>query len=408
MEETPLVARQEAERPRRLRNAVSLSLLLAALALVATVARGGVPAAGATAGSSAASASSFSEATVARAATAPSTMTPTTREASASSTVTTTIVVQTNTSAEMVLHAYVTVTLTGASSDVAYAVALEYAPANATDAERLAPLWTPSATLVTADDDGTLSATITVTRLRPAQLYSFRAYVSEGGAAASLGASADATVPRIGVPRFDERPLATIAGEGLPEWALLSLLYQVTTNSSKHDEFTGIVAIDQAGWVVWCVGARRTCICIFIHIDRRGLGRAGGDEQQQRSENLLSSLPIVTSRDVCRRHRTAHTAPPLVRRSARSARSASSAFPNQERHTNRQHLTTPTPPHEACPSSLHRRPRRVVVWPRPSLLLAQGTTAPRTRSTAGCPQCGTFCPRPRTIRWSCSRLGLGS
>jgi hypothetical protein len=173
----------------------------------------------------------------------------------------------------MVLHAYVTVTLTGASSDVAYAVALEYAPANATDAERLAPLWTPSATLVTADDDGTLSATITVTRLRPAQLYAFRAYVSEGGAAASLGASADATVPRVGVPRFDERPLATIAGEGLPEWALLSLVYQVTTNSSKHDEFTGIVAIDQAGWVVWCVGVRRTYVyIIYTYRPPRPLG----------------------------------------------------------------------------------------------------------------------------------------
>ena len=172
MEETPLVvARQEAERPRRLRNAVSLSLLLAALALVATVARGGVPAAGATAGSSAASASSFSEATVARATTAPSTMTPTTREASASSTVTTTIVVQTNTSAEMVLHAYVTVTLTGASSDIDYSVALEYAPTDAKEAERLAPLWTPNATLITADENGTLSAILTVTRLRPGTEY---------------------------------------------------------------------------------------------------------------------------------------------------------------------------------------------------------------------------------------------
>ena len=61
-----------------------------------------------------------------------------------------------------------------------------------------------------------------------------------------------AKVPPSGHPRFDDAPLATISG-GIPSWEMLSMAYYSPTEDESSQTFTGVVAVDAAGWVVWCV-----------------------------------------------------------------------------------------------------------------------------------------------------------
>ena len=86
-------------------------------------------------------------------------------------------------------------------------------------------------------------------------------YISVGGASAALAASATATVSKTGWPRFDAGPLASVSGAKRPSFELLTFIYQVTATTGDDDddaeddasghEFTGVVAVDESGWVVW-------------------------------------------------------------------------------------------------------------------------------------------------------------
>jgi hypothetical protein len=157
--------------------------------------------------------------------------------------------VKLDSSARMVLTATVSVSLrNAASSDAPYDVAVEYAPKNAKKSERLKPLWSAAVTL--DSDDDSYSASLDLFRLRPNTEYEFRVWLSEDGADATLAASVSATTPRTGHPRFDEKALASISG-GVPEWELLTMAYDMTTLNQDSQNFVGIVAVDQAGWVVW-------------------------------------------------------------------------------------------------------------------------------------------------------------
>ena len=110
-------------------------------------------------------------------------------------------------SARMVLTATVSVALRdAASSDAPYSVAVEYAPAHAKRAERLKPLWS-AAVALDADDDA-YAASLDLFRLRPDTEYEFRVWLSADGADATLAATASATTPKTGHPRFDEKALA--------------------------------------------------------------------------------------------------------------------------------------------------------------------------------------------------------
>ena len=115
---------------------------------------------------------------------------------------------------------------------------------------------TPNATLAAATSasgasaSADLSASCDVFRLRPNTDYDFHVYVSSGGGAAVLYETLSATVPATGLPRFDQAPLAQIAG-GTPSWQMLTMSYEETTADHIDQHFYGIVAVDQAGWLVW-------------------------------------------------------------------------------------------------------------------------------------------------------------
>ena len=168
-----------------------------------------------------------------------------------SSNVTTSVTV--DSSARMVLQAAVSVELRGGSASSTYEVAIEYAPARASAASRLKPLWSASATLAASGDDGddgVASAALSVYRLRPNTEYAFRVWLSVDGANATLAGSVSRTTPRTGHPRFDDAALATITG-GVPSWELLTMAYDMETVGQAAQDFVGVVGVDQAGWVVW-------------------------------------------------------------------------------------------------------------------------------------------------------------
>ena len=127
-------------------------------------------------------------------------------------------------------------------------VAVEYRPVadgSAAGSFNLLPLWSRNVTMV-----GGL-ANVTIARLRPDARYHFHVYLSaDGASAATLVDSIEASIPATGFPRFDSRALATISG-GVPEWQMLTMVYEVPTAGHSDQEFMGIVGVDQEGWVVW-------------------------------------------------------------------------------------------------------------------------------------------------------------
>ncbi len=163
-------------------------------------------------------------------------------------------VVTTYNASRMKLYARVRVTLRSArAADAPFVGAVQYAPSygDDDDSDPLLPLWTPNATFSAASDgSGALSAEFHVFRLRPATRYAFRVWVSAGGAAAARSDVAHATVPATGWARFDDAPLAAVSG-GVPQWQTLTMAYALKVAGHRDVHFNGIVAVDQAGWVVW-------------------------------------------------------------------------------------------------------------------------------------------------------------
>ena len=167
-------------------------------------------------------------------------------------------VVTTYNASRMKLYARVRVTLRSArAADAPFIGAVQYAPeyGDDDDSDPLLPLWTPNATFGAASDgSGALSAEFHVFRLRPATRYAFRVWVSAGGGAAARSDVAYARVPATGWARFDEAPLAAVSG-GVPQWQTLTMAYALKVRGHRDVHFNGIVAVDQAGWVVWYYAA---------------------------------------------------------------------------------------------------------------------------------------------------------
>ena len=134
-----------------------------------------------------------------------------------------------------------------------FVAAVKYAPAYTPRPEGhklVAPLWSRNVTLSSGSNGGVV-CDITVLRLRPGTNYDFHVFISAGGAPATLWDTVSAMIPSTGIPRFDEKPLAEVSG-GTPSWEMLSMAYEVSTrDQNRKQTFTGVVAVDAAGWVVW-------------------------------------------------------------------------------------------------------------------------------------------------------------
>ena len=156
----------------------------------------------------------------------------------------------------MPLHAYVHISIGGADDDSGpYVASVQYVPKAKNGYKTLLnPLWTRNITL--SKSGGNYEAGTHVYRIRPATDYDFHVFISEAGGDAQLRKTVKATSAGTGIPRFDEKPLATISG-GTPGWEMLSMVYgEFETVGHDNQAFAGVVAVDQAGWVVW--------LCVFL------------------------------------------------------------------------------------------------------------------------------------------------
>ena len=118
----------------------------------------------------------------------------------------------------------------------AYELAIKYSPTS-DDAEFL---WTPSKLI----DGASSAATVPLYRLRALTEYTARVYVMEvgGEGEAEQVASANFTTGATGYSCFDAGALATVAGRASFQTMLVDL---------SSDAFTGVVMLDNLGYVVW-------------------------------------------------------------------------------------------------------------------------------------------------------------
>ena len=207
----------------------------------------------------------------------------------------------------------------------------------------LNPLWTRNITL--SKSGGNYEAGTHVCRIRRAD-YEFHVFISEAGGDAQLRKAGQGDVAGTGIPRFDEKPLAEASG-GTPSWEMLSMAYEVSTVGHDNQAFAGVVAVDQAGWVVWlCVASRvpraparalfsrawiRGCIVRYFLDDTAGNYRVASAYQgtpavwdflrEQRGDGGAVLLEVEYERTG---RRTTASTGARTPRSTRSTRSASS------------------------------------------------------------------------------------
>ena len=146
----------------------------------------------------------------------------------------------------MALRAVVSIS-TSAAEDVS--VALSYAPvggAHGVGDSVLPALWREAK--LGADNE--YNVEVELLRLRPGAKYRVKVYVVSGSSdTCAHAATTHFRAPKTGIPRFDDNALATISGDSLPSWQMLTFAYDVHVTPQQF--FSGLVAVDQEGWVVW-------------------------------------------------------------------------------------------------------------------------------------------------------------
>jgi hypothetical protein len=151
-------------------------------------------------------------------------------------------------------------------------VAARFAPADS-GATTLDPLWTD---MVRVNKSTALTGEVTLTRLRPNTRYTLELFVVEmhRGSAASLEYSETFHTSSTGFPSFDDGAFVTVTGS-IPNVEVVSF---ATTKDGGGAEgldrtFTGLLAVDAEGYIVWCVATRASCARPATAA-ARGAGRA--------------------------------------------------------------------------------------------------------------------------------------